>query len=620
MKKQIPFALLISAFLLLLAPTALANIITVDDDAPADFDNIQAAIDAAVNGDTVLVAEGTYTGPGNRDIDFEGKAIAVKSQTGPQNCIIDCQATAGNQHRGFYFHSGENPASVLDGFTITGGYLKAADIYRNSPFPAPPAYPGIESKKYGGGIYCKNSKPTITNCIITSNIADAGGGIAMCNPANPLPLLTNCLITANKAKYTGGGIYCAPGAIIKNCTISDNKAEDAGGGYYGYGSSNIPPDFEDGATLWRQQYNSKIENSILWNNSADLGPQIAFAYRLPSPPPPPNPPLPPWLIPLDSSQSNTVVIWVKYSDVHGGIDNVFTGDYIKLIWLAGNMNNDPCFVEPGFWDGGLWNDGDFHLNFDSPCIDAGDPCYVPAPNETDLDGSPRIIAGRIDMGAYEFNNTPVADAGPNTIAYAEPNGIANVTLDGTGSYDEDAQPLTYLWTWTIDGNDYDANGPTPTIQLPVGEHIIQLIVSDGIDDSEPDEVTITVIAPIQARLCLLPRKINRQSKMKRVMAWVQLPEGITKDQIDQTTPLLLYPGPLEPIKQYIFEHGQKGRKRTSIFLLYDKAELMAAVPDNGRVDVQVVGMLTTGRYFYGTDFVTIIGRQQHHQWRLLRKK
>jgi len=587
------------------------------------YTTIQAGINAAADSDTLIVDPGTYIGPGNQDIDFKGKAITVKSETGPENCIIDCQATAGNQHRGFYFHSGENPASVLDGFTITGGYVNAAQLNQNSlPPQAPPGYPGIEPKEYGGGIYCKNSKPTITNCIITSNIADAGGGIAMFNPANPLPVLTNCLITANKAKYTGGGIYCAPGAIIKNCTISDNKAADAGGGYYGYGSSNLPLVFEDGSTVWQEQYNSKIENSILCSNAADLGPQIASAFYIPPPPPPPEPPpwLPPWLIPLESTQSNSVALWVKYSDVQGGIDNVFIGDYINLIWAAGNMNNDPCFVDPGFWDGGLWNDGDFHLYFNSPCLDAGDPCYVPAPNETDLDGSPRIIAGRIDMGAYEFNNAPVAEAGPNTIAYAEPNGIANVTLDGTGSYDDDGQPLTYLWTWNIDGNDYDANGPTPTIQLPVGEHTIQLIVNDGIVDSEPDEVTITVIGPLPVRLWVFPQTINRQSRLEKVMAWMQLPEGITKDQIDLTAPLLLYPGPLEPINQYFFEHGQKGNKRTNIFILYDKAELLAAVPDNGPVDVQVVGMLTTGQYFYGSDFLTILDRKQPRQWRLLKKK
>lgn len=62
---------------------ALVNkIIYVDDDGPADFSNIQAAIDDSNNGDTVLVAPGTYTGNGNRDISFKGKAITIKAKMG----------------------------------------------------------------------------------------------------------------------------------------------------------------------------------------------------------------------------------------------------------------------------------------------------------------------------------------------------------------------------------------------------------------------------------------------------------------------------------------------------------------------------------------------------------
>jgi hypothetical protein len=84
-------------------------------------------------------------------------------------------------------------------------------------------------------------------------------------------------------------------------------------------------------------------------------------------------------------------VWTRYSDVQGG----WPGE--------GNIDADPCFVEPGYWDANsVWIDGDYHLLPDSPCIDAGDPNYVPEPDETDLDGKPRIINGQIDMGAYEY--------------------------------------------------------------------------------------------------------------------------------------------------------------------------------------------------------------------------
>ncbi|KKM02889.1 hypothetical protein LCGC14_1779920, partial [marine sediment metagenome] len=89
---------------------------------PGEYPTIQAAINAATTDNTVVVADGTYTGDGNRDIDFKGKIITVKSANGPQNCIIDCQGTKAEPHRGFYFHNAEDRYSVLDGFTITNGY------------------------------------------------------------------------------------------------------------------------------------------------------------------------------------------------------------------------------------------------------------------------------------------------------------------------------------------------------------------------------------------------------------------------------------------------------------------------------------------------------------------
>jgi hypothetical protein len=109
----------------------------VDDDAPGDpgpgdptisdpledgsadhpFDAIQEGIDAAVDGDTVLVLDGTYTGEGNRNLDFAGRLITVRSENGPENCIIDCEQAG----RGFKFRTGETADAVVDGLTITNG-------------------------------------------------------------------------------------------------------------------------------------------------------------------------------------------------------------------------------------------------------------------------------------------------------------------------------------------------------------------------------------------------------------------------------------------------------------------------------------------------------------------
>ena len=75
-------------FAILFPALGQARVITVDDDGPADFNNIQAAIDDSSDGDTITVADGTYQGSGNRDISYKGKTVTVQSENGPQNCII----------------------------------------------------------------------------------------------------------------------------------------------------------------------------------------------------------------------------------------------------------------------------------------------------------------------------------------------------------------------------------------------------------------------------------------------------------------------------------------------------------------------------------------------------
>jgi hypothetical protein len=204
------------------------------------------------------------------------------------------------------------------------------------------------------------------------------------------------------------------------------------------------------------------------------------------------------------------------------------------------------------------------------------------------------------------NHVPVADAGPDQTVYAWINGIAEVILNGSGSYDDDGQPLTYLWNWTVDGEEYDANSVNPTIELPVGEHIIELTVNDGIEDSEPNQVVITVIEQVESQLWVFPRVINRHSKQPTILALVRLAEGVTRDQIDSDQVLMLYPGPIEAIRQHITQYGGSGAEQTRIVAFFDKTELMDAVGDNGSVELQLTGQFKTGQYFCGTGTVRII--------------
>jgi hypothetical protein len=145
------------AILALLAGSAGAAVWGVNADGTGDAPTIQAAIDSCAAGDTVLVEAGTYSGAGNRDIDFAGKGIVVTSLSGPDVTIVDCGGSAGEYHRGFYFHSGEDTASVLRGFTIRNGYSDE-----------------------GGGICCRAASPRISGNVVSGNYATRGGGGAYC--------------------------------------------------------------------------------------------------------------------------------------------------------------------------------------------------------------------------------------------------------------------------------------------------------------------------------------------------------------------------------------------------------------------------------------------------------
>ena len=202
------------------------------------FDAIQEAIDYAVDGETVIVLAGSYIGDGNCDLDFKGKAITLRSQNGPSECIIECEGSG----RGFIFQSGEGQDSVLKGFTITGG----------------------EADR-GGGIYCMNgSNPTITNCTFRGNSAYGslgrlpkayGGGIC-CQSSNPI--ITNCTFHGNLAVDQGGSIYCEDSSpTLTNCIFWGNTPDEiygdnaevtysnVQGGFGGEGNMDVDPLFAD---------------------------------------------------------------------------------------------------------------------------------------------------------------------------------------------------------------------------------------------------------------------------------------------------------------------------------------------------------------------------------------
>lgn len=183
---------------------------------PADQPTLQAGINAAAQGDLVLVAPGIYTGSGNRDVRFNGKIITVRSEGGAEATIVDCQ----NLGNGFIFRDHETQSTVLEGFTV-----------KHAGAPG-----GL-----GGAILCRfECSPTITSCVIRDNSSGNGAGFCIIQGASPR--ISGCRILSNFTTFSGSGIYIDGGAPeIMDCEIADNSAsaEGACAGIFCIGESKV---------------------------------------------------------------------------------------------------------------------------------------------------------------------------------------------------------------------------------------------------------------------------------------------------------------------------------------------------------------------------------------------
>jgi parallel beta-helix repeat protein/predicted outer membrane repeat protein len=317
--------------------------------------------------------------------------------------------------------------NIAEGEMATGGGMYS---YSSSPTLTNCTFSGNSASYEGGGMYNSYSSLNITNCTFIGNSSyDSGGAVYIGGKSNQTltncifidnsaryfggamvighcyPTLINCTFRNNKTEYGGGGIFCYSEAspTLNNCEFTGNVTQDSGGGMHntvsssptllnctftGNSAGNI------GGGIWnRGNSNPTLTNCIIWGNEAREGPEIAV---------------------VEGSDPSTVT--VSYSDAQGGKQDVYVGPGCALIWGQGNIDTAPCFADPGYWGhrddpnivvepndpNALWVYGDYHLLPGSPCIDTGDPNYVAEPNEMDLDGKPRVIGDRIDMGAYEY--------------------------------------------------------------------------------------------------------------------------------------------------------------------------------------------------------------------------
>ncbi len=380
---------------------------------------IQHAINAANSGDTIFVLADTYTGTGNKDLDFGGKNLTLEALPyygAATTVTIDCQGSG----RGFYFHNSESPAAVVDSFNVINGNLGSsgygAGAYLIGSSPTFIDCTLASGKAYvGGAVYMYSCSPTFTGATFSKNTATWGG--AVYQDAYSYPIFSHSKFTTNKASAYGGAVSAYHGnATYNNDTFTANTANYGGACYNDY---NCYPSFYGGtfsgnkATYYGGAFynydnaSPSLFNTVISGNSATYG--GAFFNS--------NTCSPAFVNATITGNKATTQGGAIYNDTNsspyfdwsilwgnkvGLTDNeIYDADttsvpylYVTDIqggWSGGGygvLNTDPKFVSTT----------DFHLQSISPLIDAGD-----AYGDTidDNDGNPRVANSYTDLGAYE---------------------------------------------------------------------------------------------------------------------------------------------------------------------------------------------------------------------------
>ena len=375
---------------------------------PADQPTIQAGIDVAVDADIVLVHPRTYF----ENIHFDGKSILVTScyyltqdTTYISQTIINGNA---NNHV-VTFTAEEDSTSILSGFTITNGFaVKGGGIYCDDSSPKLTNLIICENNisggswNYGAGIYLNHSSPILYNVTIKNNtssgsVRNYGGGI-FCYDSSPR--LINVRIEDNEVSggswNHGGGMKCRSDSnpYLYNVTIENNRAfggswNYGGGLHLAYCSAELNnvvvannsiwgDDNNHGAGIYCYSSSPNINNTTIVNNNVENGASYTTGGLYGG---------------SDSQPSLTnCIVWNNTPvEIYCNNNPIINYSDIQFGWAGnGNISADPLFID-------LQN-GDYHLSQNSPCIDAGDPN-----SPFDPDGT------IVDMGAFYFDQSTLIE-------------------------------------------------------------------------------------------------------------------------------------------------------------------------------------------------------------------
>ena len=364
---------------LVLSPSSFATPYYVSDSTGDDANTglswaaakktIQAGVDAAADGDTVLVTNGVYDSgsrnePAGTNRVVISMGIKVQSVNGPEATIIDGAAAM----RCVYLAT--NSASLV-GFTLTNGYAygSGGGAYGNFAVLSNCVISGNRAVSDftwagGGGVY----QGTLYNSIIKGNRAPSGGGLNWCEAHNSM-------VSENIATFNGGGVLDCP--LIRNCIIEKNTANEGGGGYYG-----------------------SYENCTIVSNAALLsGGGVSQS---------------------GTGSKNNVIYYNTAPEAENCANSAHTYTCsTPLLDGDGNISGLPQFAG-----------GNYGLALDSPCVNTGtnEDWMIEA---VDFAGNPRIALGAVDMGALEFQPSCLAAISPTSATYgvAGGSGTLQITSD-----------------------------------------------------------------------------------------------------------------------------------------------------------------------------------------------
>jgi predicted outer membrane repeat protein len=323
---------------------ALATTYEVRPDGTGDFATIQEAVYASSDGDIIELTDGHFTGDGNYNIDFDGKAITIRSQSdNPEACRIECSYHG----RGFSFNDREGPGSVLAGVSIVAGYGQGGAILCDYSSPTIINCIIIDCAAVngaGGGVYATRSSITFEDCQFIRNSAVAGGAAQLASP-NYDPSFIRCVFYGNVAENDGGAMYLNDiNPLITGCTFCGNSA----GG--------------DGSAIrWAGQDDLRIQNTII---SFGAGGAV-----------------------IETPGGDVPIL--SCCDIYGNEGGDWTGNIADQLGAMGNISEDPLFCDH--------TGGDLTLHEDSPCAP-----FTPPNEECDLIGALPVACGTtaVRMGTW----------------------------------------------------------------------------------------------------------------------------------------------------------------------------------------------------------------------------